>query len=192
MLNHKGTQTIETPRLLLRKALETDAEAMYRNWASDPQVTKFLTWPHYTSPETATQRIAIWCQQYPKADFYQWMIVPKALLEPIGTISVVEMNESVGEMEIGYCIGKPWWHQGIMTEAMEAVMAFCFTQVGALRVMARHDPLNPHSGGVMKKCGMQYEGTIRQTARNNTGICDISVYGMLKAEWEALHGLGAE
>ena len=45
MLTHKGTQTIETPRLILRRAVREDAEAMFRNWASDPEVTKYLTWP---------------------------------------------------------------------------------------------------------------------------------------------------
>ena len=41
MLKHKGTVTIETPRLILRKAKIEDAEAMFRNWANDPEVTKF-------------------------------------------------------------------------------------------------------------------------------------------------------
>ena len=43
MLTHKGTQTIETSRLLLRQACREDAEPMFRNWASDPEVTRFLT-----------------------------------------------------------------------------------------------------------------------------------------------------
>ena len=45
MLTHKGTQRIETPRLILRRAIWEDAQAMFNNWASDPEVTKFLTWP---------------------------------------------------------------------------------------------------------------------------------------------------
>lgn len=44
MLTHKGTQLIETERLILRRAVIEDAEPMYRNWASDPEVTKYLTW----------------------------------------------------------------------------------------------------------------------------------------------------
>ena len=44
MLTHKGTQTIETDRLILRRAILEDAEPMFRNWASDPEVTKYLTW----------------------------------------------------------------------------------------------------------------------------------------------------
>ena len=43
-MTHKGTKRIETPRLILRMAQIEDAEPMFRNWASDPKVTKFLTY----------------------------------------------------------------------------------------------------------------------------------------------------
>ena len=49
---------------------------------------------------------------------------------------------------------------------------------------ARHDPRNPHSGGVMRKCGMQYEGTNRACDRNNQGICDAAQYAILRSEWQ--------
>ncbi|MBQ5656302.1 MAG: GNAT family N-acetyltransferase, partial [Bacteroidaceae bacterium] len=55
MLTHKGTQTIETSRLILRRAIRDDAEPMFRNWAADPEVTKYLTWPTYEKVETAYQ-----------------------------------------------------------------------------------------------------------------------------------------
>ena len=77
MLTHKGTQTIETSRLLLRKAVREDAEAMFRNWASDPEVTKYLTWPTYEKVETAYQILDLWASEYEKPDYYQWMIVLK-------------------------------------------------------------------------------------------------------------------
>ena len=46
---HKGTKTIETERLILRPFRESDVEPMFRNWASDPEVTKFMTWPVHES-----------------------------------------------------------------------------------------------------------------------------------------------
>lgn len=58
MLTHKGTQTIETPRLILRKAQMEDAQPMFDNWASDPEVTKYLTWPTYETPDTANVILA--------------------------------------------------------------------------------------------------------------------------------------
>ena len=184
MLTHKGTQTIETSRLILRRAVREDAEPMYRNWASDPEVTKYLTWPAHSSIAVSEMVIGSWLQEYKKDSYYQWMIVLKDFGEPIGSISVVRQREDIGQAEIGYCIGKKWWHQGIMTEALAAVIEYLFTEVGMNRVAARHDPNNPHSGGVMKKCGMKYEGITRQGDRNNQGICDAVHYAILRADRE--------
>lgn len=183
MLTHKGTQTIETPRLLLRRAERADAEPMFRNWASDPEVTKYLTWPAHSSMEVSAMIVESWMAEYAKADFYHWMIVLKELGEPIGSISVVSQQERTEKVEIGYCIGRHWWHQGIVTEAMGAVIDYLFREVGMNRIEARHDPNNPHSGGVMRKCGMTYEGTTRQSDRNNQGICDTAHYSILRSEW---------
>ena len=184
MLTHKGTQTIETSRLILRRARREDAEPMFRNWASDPEVTKFLTWPAHSSIAVSEMVIGSWLQEYEKDSYYQWMIVLKEIGEPIGSISVVRQNDRVEEAEIGYCIGSRWWHKGITTEALTAVIEYLFTEVGMNRVAARHDPNNPHSGGVMRKCGMKYEGTHRASDRNNQGICDAAQYAMTRSDRE--------
>ena len=181
-MNHCGTFTIETERLLLRKFMVEDAEAMFQNWASDKEVTKFLTWPAYTRLDTAIHILNEWTASYEKPDFYQWAIVPKNLNEPIGSISVVSINEKTQMAEIGYCIGRPWWNRGITSEALSAVINFMFDQVGVNRVQAKHDVNNPHSGLVMKKCGMKYEGTLRSAAVNNQGVCDVSIYALLKSD----------
>lgn len=182
MLTHKGTQTIETPRLILRRAIREDAEPMFRNWASDPEVTKFLTWPPHANIGVTQTVLESWLAEYEKADYYQWMIVLKELGEPIGSIGVVRQNDAVEEAEIGYCLGKQWWHKGIMSEALAAVMEYLFTEVGINRIAARHDPNNPHSGGVMRKCGMVYEGTTRASDKNNQGICDAAHYAILRRD----------
>ena len=184
MLTHKGTQTIETSRLILRRAVREDAEPMFRNWASDPEVTKFLTWPTHSDIAVSEMVIGSWLQEYEKDSYYQWMIELKEIGQPIGSISVVRQNDRVEEAEIGYCIGSQWWHKGIMTEALSAVIEYLFTEVGMNRVAARHDPNNPHSGGVMRKCGMKYEGTHRASDRNNQGICDAAQYAMTRSDWE--------
>ena len=183
MVVHKGTCPLETSRLLLRRAVTEDAQPMFDNWASDPEVTKYLTWPAHSSPEISEMVINSWIDGYQKDDFYQWMIALKdAPDSPIGSISVVALNNDISKAEIGYCIGAPWWHRGIMSEALQEVMDFLFDEVGMNRIEARHDPRNPHSGAVMKKCGMQYEGTTRQSDRNNQGICDACHYALLAEE----------
>lgn len=181
-MKHIGTKELDTPRLILRRFTMEDSEPMYRNWASDPEVTKFLTWPTHGSVEISRMVMADWVSGYEKDDFYQWAIVPRELGEPVGSISVVSLNDKVELVQIGYCIGKPWWHRGYMSEALKAVLDFFFEEVGANRVEAVHDPRNPHSGGVMRKCGMKYEGTLRQYGWNNQGVCDICWYGILAEE----------
>ena len=183
MLQHKGTQRLETTRLILRKFTMDDAQAMYENWASDPEVTKFLTWPPHGSVGVTEQVLKSWVDGYGQDDFYQWAIVPKELGDtPIGSISVVSHNDKARIAHIGYCIGKRWWQHGFTSEALQAVMDFLFDEVGVQRIETRHDPNNPHSGGVMKKCGMKYEGILRRSDVNNQGIGDACWYSILDDE----------
>ena len=122
--------------------------------------------------------------QYQDKTFYQWAIELKELGEPIGSISVVNMDDRVDMVEIGFCIGRSWWGQGIMTEAFRAVISYLFGEVHVLRIEAGHDPRNPASGAVQRKCGLKYEGTLRRSIRSNQGITDKVVLAILKEEWE--------
>lgn len=181
-MKHLGTKEIETPRLCLRRFTLDDAQAMYMNWASDEAVTQYLTWPPHSSPEASRMVLQSWTEGYGKADNYQWAIVLKELAQPIGSIGVVSHDDRVEKAEIGYCIGRRWWHMGIMPEALNAVTNYLFCEVGMRRIEARHDIRNPNSGAVMRKCGMKYEGTQRQSDWNNQGICDASWYAVLASE----------
>ena len=182
-VRHIGTQRIETNRLVLRRFALDDAQAMYENWASDGEVTRFLTWPAHQNVDVSKAVLEDWVARYRDDSFYQWAIAPKELGdEPIGSISVVKLDDGIDMAHIGYCIGRRWWHQGIVSEALRAVMDFLFVEVGANRVEAYHDTNNPRSGSVMRRCGMSYEGTMRAAARNNQGICDICCYAALRAD----------
>ena len=184
-MQHLGTKRLETQRLLLRPFTLEDAPAMFENWANDPEVTRYLTWPTHRSVETSREVLADWVTHYGEPAYYQWAIVPKEAGEPIGGISVVHRNDDVGSVHIGYCIGRRWWRQGVTSEALARVLRFFFEEVGALRVDSRHDPHNPGSGAVMAHCGMTREGTMRQADRNNQGICDYTEYGILRDEYFA-------
>ena len=182
-MKHMGTQPLQTERLLLRPFTPADAPAMYANWASDPEVTKYLTWPTHTCVDVSRMVLADWVPRYAQPDWYQWAVVPTDVGEPIGSIAVVRLDEEVHSAHIGYCIGRRWWHQGYTGEALAAVIRFLFESVGVNRVDSRHDPRNPNSGRVMAHCGMQREGTVRQGDRNNQGICDYTLYGILAADY---------
>lgn len=181
-MEHKGTCRLETERLILRRFEEDDLDAMYRNWCGDDRTTRYLTWPTYASIDDGRAPLAQWLASYDDPAFYQWAIVPKTLGEPIGSISVVSMNPEVEQVEIGYCIGPAWWRQGYTSEALQAVIDFFFDEVGVRRIQSRHDPDNPGSGAVMRHCGLRYEGTLRGADRNNRGIVDVCVYGLLAGD----------
>lgn len=183
-MRHQGTVKIETERLTLRRFTLEDAPAAFRNWESDRRVTEFLCWSPHKTLEEVRKSLDNWIASYQKPDFYQWAIVPKdGRDEPVGTISAVEIHEKTKEIEIGYCIGVDWWGKGIVTEAFRGIIPFFFDQVGARRICAQHDPENPASGRVMEKCGLQYEGTLRQADYNNRGIVDAAVWGLLADEY---------
>lgn len=184
MMNHKGTVTIETPRLILRQFTMDDCEAAFRNWESDEKTTEFLRWKAMKSVEETAQVMQEWVDSYADPAFYQWAIVPKALNEPIGTMSVVGMEERTDTLHIGYCIGSRWWHQGYTSEAFAAIIPFLFDEVGANRIESQHDPNNPNSGKVMQKCGLKYEGTLRKADWSNKGIVDACMYALLKEDYQ--------
>lgn len=183
-MKHCGTQKLETERLILRRFVCGDAEAMYKNWASDEEVTKYLTWPTHSGADVTKRVLEDWTKSYEKENYYMWAIVLKENGdEPIGSISAVHINEDISMIEIGYCIGRNWWNKGITSEALKALIDFFFKEVEANRIQARHDSKNSGSGKVMEKCGMKYEGTLRSSDKNNQGICDACYYGLLKSEW---------
>lgn len=179
-MNHTGTPVLATARLVLRPFRIEDAHDMFTNWASDPEVTKFLTWPAHGSIEVSQYVLNDWIPRYAEPDYYQWAITIDG--HAIGSIAVVEHDDRVSKAHIGYCIGRSWWRQGIMSEALQAVMDYLFDIVSYNRLECRHDPRNPNSGAVMRKCGMKYEGTFRQSDWNNQGVCDACWYALLRSE----------
>ncbi|MCL2004428.1 MAG: GNAT family N-acetyltransferase [Oscillospiraceae bacterium] len=176
MLNHKGTITLETERLILRRFHIGDADAMFRNWAnSNLDIAKYLDWNGSTF-----NTINNWIVAYEKDDSYNWAIVLKDLGEPIGYINAHDIDDLRNMLEIGYAIGEKFWHKGIATEAARKIIAFFFEDVKVNRIAAKHNSTNPRSGGVMRKVGMSFEGTQRQASR--TG-CDVVLYALLAEDY---------
>lgn len=186
-MKHAGTKRIETERLILRRFVIGDAGAVYRNWASEDEVTEFLTWPTHTSVEVTKTVLDSWIGKYGNTDFYNWGIEIKETGELVGNISVVSIKENVKEAMIGYCMGTKWWGQGIMPEAGRAVVRYLFEETGFHRIAADHDKNNPKSGRVMQKIGMTYEGTLRSAGFCNQGIIDEVRYSILREEFEERH-----
>lgn len=182
-MEHKGTASLETERLILRRFCASDAQAAYKNWTCDARVTRFMTWSPHESADITRKWIESSLERYNDPSYYHWAIVLKKTNEPIGSVSVVRLNDTAGCAEVGYCIGYDYWHKGYTSEALLAVEDFLFIDVGLNSVRAQHDVNNPHSGGVMNKCGMRFEGVLRRTGRSNSGICDLANYSITREEY---------
>ena len=181
-MNHVGTIVAETERLILRPFTTNDAEAMFTNWASDDEVTKYLTWPTHKSVDMTTAYLNFVMQKYSQPNHYEWAIELKDSHQLIGAISVVNVVDELESMELGWVLGRKFWGNGYMPEAARRVVDFLFEEVGAKRIAAGHDTNNPKSGRVMQKIGMKFEGIIRQCNKNNQGIVDCARYSILKSE----------
>lgn len=194
-MRHAGTGRIETCRLILRQLLPQDAEMMYHNWASDPEVTRFLRWePHKDSCETWALLTA-WAELYANPDYYQWAIQEKSSGEVVGAISLV--NNCLGEAqartgwadhtgeiwEPGYCLGRAWWGRGYMTEALQAVVDYWFSETDGQWLACCHAVNNPASGAVMRKVGFVYDHDTVYHKFDGTEMPCLA-YQMTRERWQ--------
>ncbi|MBW9157796.1 GNAT family N-acetyltransferase [Clostridium sp. FP2] len=184
MLKHTGTKIIETQRLILRQFKEEDAADMFNNWASDNEVTRYVSWQTHSEIEVSEQVLTMWVDEYSSQENYNWAIEIKENGSVVGSIGLMNIDNNIENCEIGYCIGKAFWNKGITTEAFSAVINFAFKEVGFERITGRHNVDNVASGRVMEKCGLKYEGTLRKIHKINTGsLVDCKYYSILKEEY---------
>ena len=184
MLNHIGTNKIETDRLLLRKVTMDDVHSIFNNWAKDPENVKYVTWQAHKSIEETKKIVSSWISEYENLNCYRWMITLKETNEVIGGIDVVMLFESFECCEIGYILSKKYWNKGIMTEAFHEVLKYLFKKVGFHRIQAKHHVANPASGRVMEKNGLKYEGILRKICKNNNGVwVDAALYSIIDNEF---------
>ena len=186
-MTHKGTVLLETERLILRKFVAEDLEQMYNNCWSDNEVWK---WTRYAPmhclddvKNAANMFTEAWFGAYERENRYSWAIQTKATGEVIGRYFGMHPDDSVSQIELAYELGQAWWNHGYMTEATKKVIDFFIRDVGFKRVWACHASENPASGRVMQKCGMIYEGTLRQAHRCNNGLFDEVRYSILAKEY---------
>lgn len=153
-IEHLGTIKLTSDRLILRRFTYADTEAMYKNWANDDEVTRYLTWTSHGSLTFTEKIICLWVDSYQEARTYLWAICLKSdPNQPIGSVALGNIDDCLEAMEIGYALGKIWWRQGYMSEAFERVIQFAFADIGINRLVGHHAVANPLSGLVMKKCG---------------------------------------
>lgn len=142
---------IETERLILRPWQEDDAEAMFK-YANDPDIGPIAGWPPHTSVENSLEIIRI---VFSAPETYA--VVLKQTGEPIGSCGIMfadglhtaDMKD--GEAEIGYWIGKPYWGQGLIPEAVRALLAHSFNELCLKTVWCGYYKGNTKSKRVCEK-----------------------------------------
>lgn len=179
-MNYKGTIKLETNRLILRKFKIEDAKDVFENYASSDDVTKYLTWETHNSIDATKNYLQDLIERYKDNKTFDWAIELKNENKVIGSICAKEPNEIISKIEAGYCIGKKWWNQGIVTEALQEIIRFLFEEINVNRIEAYHDVKNLGSGRVMQKCGMKFEGVLRQAYKFKNGVSDVFIYSILK------------
>lgn len=183
-MNHIGTKEIQTNRLLLRKIRMDDDCDMFEQWASDPQVTRYLTWNAHQSIEDTRRIIEMWLKDIHEPNVYRWAIELKSINKIIGTIDLVNVDSRHQCGTFGYCLSANYWNQGIASEALKAMLSYLFTEGDFHRIEASHLIENGASGRVMIKCGMKHEGIRRKKFLGHDGeFHDLVIYGILKDEF---------
>ena len=133
-----------------------DAEEVFANWASDPEVAKFMTWSTHPNVKVTKAWLADVEQNSTDSDrTYDWGFVRKADNKLIGSGGLY-YKESQEAFDMGYNIMKDCWHQGYTTEAARAMAEFAFCVLNQKRIYANHAVDNPNSGKVMEKVGFRY------------------------------------
>lgn len=190
LINKIGTRELETERLVLRRFKITDAQAMFTNWCTDPEVSRYLTWNPHTSLDVTKQLLEKWVANYDDPTTFRWCIEDKLTKEPIGSIDVVKLEEINSIAVLGWCLSRKFWGFSLMPEAVAAVEKFLFEDVNIHRIEAFHHIDNHQSGRVMQKSGMTLEGIRRKAWLDNAGhFTDLTIYAILKEDYLSQKGL---
>jgi ribosomal-protein-alanine N-acetyltransferase len=173
---------LRTERLLLRPLGLDDAAAMFA-YASDPEVTRYVTWPAHRTVDDSLAFLHSVIEAYKRDEVAPWGVVLRAGGVLIGTCGFVDYQPARQRAELGYALGRLSWGQGYMSEAVRAVIAFGFNHLKLNRVEAMCEPPNIGSSRVMEKVGMTYEGLLREYLCYQGRCRDLKIYSILRREW---------
>lgn len=184
MLTHSGTQTIETERLTLRRFLYTDDDAMLKYWIADEKIQSLYSEPVYTTKEAVKELLDKYIDSYEKEDYYRWAIIEKTTGQCIGQIAYFLVDNKNHFAEIEYCIGLEFQCKGFATEATKAVIKFGFEKMNLHKVQICTKTINAPSKRVIEKCGLTYEGTLRDYFCMNGQYVGRLYFSILRNEFE--------
>ena len=174
---------LTTERLRLRQVEPRDAEDLYATLA-DEETMRYYG-PAYPSLADVQAYIAERQQDYARRDAIRWGITLKDADTLIGSCGFHHFDEGYHRAETGYILNRAYWGQGIMGEALSAILTYGFSAMDLHRIEAIIDIANERSKGVLLKLGFQYEGNLRQRYPFRGGFEDEHYFGLLRDEWRA-------
>ena len=178
----KDLPTLETERLILRKMILNDAEAVFA-YASNSEVSRYTLWETHRSIEDSRAFLEFATQKYENGGEPDWGIVYRGNGCLVGACGLVNWEAEHARAEVGFVLSREYWGRGLMSEAVRAILRFGFKRMNLNRIEARCIAENAASARVMEKAGMVYEGTLRQREYIKGAYRDIKLYAILKKDF---------
>jgi ribosomal-protein-alanine N-acetyltransferase len=174
---------LETNRLVLRPIELRDAEAIF-SYAKNPNVCKYTLWETHQSIQDSLNYIKDYIfDYYSKGVPEPFGIALKEEPEKIiGTAGCFWVSKQSKAMELAYAIAEEYWGKGLVAEASQEVMDFCFKEFNLKRIQCRCKTGNKASARVMEKVGMSFEGTLRSAIYHREKYWDMHYYAKVLNE----------
>jgi [ribosomal protein S5]-alanine N-acetyltransferase len=173
---------LETERLILREVRPGDADDIFRIFA-DPEVIRYWGAAPMGSIEEAHGKIAGITTAFREKIGIRWAITRKGDDLLIGSCGHWRLIKQHMRSEIGYDLAPEQWGQGIMPEAVGAILQFGFERMGLHSVEAQIEPNNQGSRRVLEKLGFVQEGYFRENFYFDGTFTDTAVFSLLKSDW---------
>jgi ribosomal-protein-alanine N-acetyltransferase len=152
-------ECFSSDRLILRKPVLDDAGAIFKEYATDPEVTRYLTWKPSSKPDHVAVFIAQALKKWDEQIAFTWTITRKDDDHPIG---MIDARVDAYMVNIGYVLARRFWNQGLMTEAVRALLGWTDREPEIVRVWAVCAVQNSSSARVLEKAGMIREGILHR------------------------------
>lgn len=175
---------LKTKNLYLRRIKPADASAVF-GVLSDEEVTEYYDDDPITDISQALDQIKAWDYGFINTRCVRWGITRKEEDVMIGTCGYYAFHAWNQRALIGYELARSSWRQGIMSEALAAVIGFGFTELELNRVEAVTMPENTASINLLEKLGFRKEGLLAEYERwSSKGFVDLWMFAMLRNAWD--------
>jgi [ribosomal protein S5]-alanine N-acetyltransferase len=158
----RAPETIETERLLLRRPARSDAQSVFHRYASDGEVTRYLSWPTHRSIADTLAFISTSDDEWQRWPAGPYLVFVRQNAPP-GTLvgSTGLFCKSPTRAITGYVFAKDAWGLGYATEALQAMVDLA-RNIGITRLEAICHAAHTPSAHVLEKCGFAREEVRRE------------------------------